>query len=111
MDVLARNDILSRYRAHARGFDAIASRRKHQRGGTPLEPVPDLPIELPQELTTRETEILALVALGLANHEIGQRLHISEETVKSHVRHLFLKLPARNRAQAVAVGFRRGLIG
>jgi len=42
---------------------------------------------------------------------IGQRLYLSEETVKSHVRHLLAKLQARSRAHAVAIGFRRGLIG
>jgi DNA-binding NarL/FixJ family response regulator len=48
---------------------------------------------------------------GLVNREIGQRLFLSEETVKSHVRHLLAKLQARSRAHAVSVGFRRGLIG
>src|SRR5919206_582524 len=47
---------------------------------------------------------------GLVNREIGHRLFLSEETVKSHVRHLLAKLQARSRAHAVAVGFRRGLI-
>ena len=55
--------------------------------------------------------MLQLVADGLANREIGERLFLSEETVKSHVRHLLAKLHARSRAHAVAVGFRRGLIG
>ena len=41
---------------------------------------------------------------------IGERLFLSEETVKSHVRHLLAKLQARSRAHAVAAGFRRGLI-
>ncbi len=45
-----------------------------------------------------------------ATREIGHRLFLSEETVKSHVRHLLAKLQARSRAHAVAVGFRRGLI-
>jgi DNA-binding NarL/FixJ family response regulator len=54
--------------------------------------------------------VLQLVADGLVNREIGERLFLSEETVKSHVRHLLAKLQARSRAHAVAVGFRRGLI-
>jgi DNA-binding NarL/FixJ family response regulator len=45
------------------------------------------------------------------NREIGERLFLSEETVKSHVRHLLAKLQARSRAHAVAVVFRRGIIG
>ena len=51
-----------------------------------------------------------MISDGLVNREIGQRLFLSEETVKSHVRHLLAKLQARSRAHAVAVGFRRGII-
>ena len=57
----------------------------------------------------REIEVLQLISDGLVNREIGQRLFLSEETVKSHVRHLLAKLQARSRAHAVAIGFRRGL--
>ena len=67
------------------------------------------PREVGQAPTTREIEVLRLIGDGLANREIGQAL-FSEETVKSHVRHLLAKLQARSRAHAVAVGFRRGLI-
>ncbi|HET7549779.1 MAG TPA: LuxR C-terminal-related transcriptional regulator, partial [Gemmatimonadaceae bacterium] len=67
--------------------------------------------ELEQEPTMREIEVLQLISDGLVNREIGERLFLSEETVKSHVRHLLAKLQARSRAHAVAVGFRRGLIG
>ena len=66
--------------------------------------------ELEQEPTAREIEVLQLISDGLVNREIGVRLFLSEETVKSHVRHLLAKLQARSRAHAVAVGFRRGLI-
>ena len=66
--------------------------------------------EVGQDPTAREIEVLQLVADGLVNREIGERLFLSEETVKSHVRHLLAKLQARSRAHAVAVGFRRGLI-
>ena len=66
--------------------------------------------ELEQEPTMREIEVLQLISDGLVNREIGQRLFLSEETVKSHVRHLLAKLQARSRAHAVAIGFRRGLI-
>ena len=63
-----------------------------------------------QEPTAREIEVLQLISDGLVNREIGVRLFLSEETVKSHVRHLLAKLQARSRAHAVAVGFRRDLI-
>ena len=58
----------------------------------------------------RSEELFQLVSEGLVNREIGDRLFLSEETVKSHVRHILAKLQARSRAHAVAVGFRRGLL-
>jgi DNA-binding NarL/FixJ family response regulator len=109
MDAAQRKQILSRYLDHSRRFDEAAARRN---GGEaeiiPLQP----PLrELEQEPTMREIEVLQLISDGLVNREIGQRLYLSEETVKSHVRHLLAKLQARSRAHAVAIGFRRGLIG
>jgi DNA-binding CsgD family transcriptional regulator len=61
-------------------------------------------------LTQREADVLDLIAYGLSNCEIGKRLFISDETVKSHVKTLLDKLHARTRAHAVAVAFRCGLI-
>jgi len=108
VDATQRNEILSRYRDHSRRFEAVAMRR----GNGTVEMIPfTAPLrELEQEPTLREIEVLQLVADGLVNREIGQRLFLSEETVKSHVRHLLAKLQARSRAHAVSVGFRRGLI-
>jgi DNA-binding NarL/FixJ family response regulator len=109
MDAAQRKDILNRYLAHAREFDQVAARRD---GGPSAEVIPfTAPLrELEQEPTMREIEVLQLISEGLVNREIGQRLFLSEETVKSHVRHLLAKLQARSRAHAVAIGFRRGLI-
>jgi DNA-binding NarL/FixJ family response regulator len=108
VDAAERTEILSRYIGHTRRFDAAAARR----AGTSAEVIPfSAPVkEYEQEPTAREIEVLQLVADGLVNREIGVRLFLSEETVKSHVRHLLAKLQARSRAHAVAVGFRRGLI-
>ena len=61
-------------------------------------------------LRDRDIEVLQLVADGCANREIGQRLSVSEETVKSHIRHLHARLYARNRAHAVSIAIRRRLI-
>ena len=108
MDAAERDQILSRYLDHQRRFEAAAARRSSANG----EVIPfSTPVrELGQEPTTREIEVLQLISDGLVNREIGARLYLSEETVKSHVRHLLAKLQARSRAHAVAVGFRRGLI-
>lgn len=63
-----------------------------------------------ETLTRREAEILGMLADGLANKEIAARLQISAHTVKTHVQSLFTKLGADSRAEAVALGVRRGLI-
>lgn len=110
VDAAERKEILSRYRDHSRRFEAAAARRGSTRTGSVIPFAPTQQREFEQEPTAREIEVLQLVADGLVNREIGQRLFLSEETVKSHVRHLLAKLQARSRAHAVAVGFRRGLI-
>ncbi|HVM12156.1 MAG TPA: response regulator transcription factor [Actinomycetota bacterium] len=61
-------------------------------------------------LTDREMEILKLVADGLTNREIGARLYVSADTVKTHLEHVFQKLGASDRTAAVAQALRRGLI-
>ncbi|MEH1012227.1 LuxR C-terminal-related transcriptional regulator [Micromonospora sp. CPCC 206060] len=61
-------------------------------------------------LTERELQVLLGMADGKSNAEIGRELFVSEDTVKTHARRLFRKLGARDRAHAVAAGFRAGLV-
>jgi DNA-binding NarL/FixJ family response regulator len=63
-----------------------------------------------EALTARETEVLRNVAGGNRNRDIGERLFISEDTVKVHIKHIMEKLGASDRTQAVAIGLRRGII-
>jgi len=62
------------------------------------------------DLTEREVDVLRHVASGNRNREIGERLFISEETVKVHIKHIMEKLGASDRTQAVAIAVRRGII-
>ena len=61
-------------------------------------------------LTTREREILQLLADGMSNADVATKLFISQETVKSHVRHILAKLEADTRTQAVAIALREAII-
>jgi DNA-binding NarL/FixJ family response regulator len=106
--------ILDALRAGARGYltkDAGIAEISHARlvaaAGVARPAAP--PKALPDELTPREAEVLSLVARGLSNAEIAQTLVVSEATVKSHINHLFAKIGARDRAQAVHYAYTHGL--
>ncbi|MEP7038887.1 MAG: response regulator transcription factor [Acidobacteriota bacterium] len=77
----------------------------------PTEIAQNLAEHLGEEtLTAREIEVLKCVAEGNRNRDIGEKLFISEETVKVHVKHIMDKLYASDRTQAVAIALRRGII-
>jgi DNA-binding NarL/FixJ family response regulator len=63
-----------------------------------------------EALTEREVEVLGQIAGGNRNRDIAERLFITEETVKVHIKHIMEKLGASDRTQAVAIGIRRGII-
>jgi DNA-binding NarL/FixJ family response regulator len=71
----------------------------------PAERAPGL-----DRLTAREREVLLLVAAGYSNSEIGGRLHVGDETVKTHVSRVLAKLDLRDRIQAVIYAHRHGLL-
>jgi DNA-binding NarL/FixJ family response regulator len=73
------------------------------------EAVPPSPQDLPDDLTPREVEVLTLIAGGLSNSEIADRLVLSNATVKTHINRIFYKTGARDRAQAVRYAFKHGL--
>lgn len=80
-----------------------------QRGDT-ADPGQPAPLRLRSPLTEREMQVLRGMAEGRSNAEIGRELYVAEDTVKTHARRLFRKLGARDRAHAVAVGFRSGVL-
>jgi DNA-binding NarL/FixJ family response regulator len=82
-----------------RVIEEFASRAK--------EPPPTGPLD---ELTVREREVMALVASGLSNEEIAERLVVSPATAKTHVSRAMVKLAARDRAQLVVLAYEHGLV-
>ena len=91
--ISALKTVMSGELAVSEGVRSVYEARKSERG-----------------LTDREKEILVLVSKGCSNTEIGDLLSLSPNTVKNHLKNLFESLGAADRAEAVAIGIRRGLI-
>ena len=105
------DEIRAAVEAVARGeaaLDPAVQRHVVAALAAPGEPASLAP-ELPDGLTPREAEVLALIADGLTNTEIAERLVVSAATVKSHVNHIFAKAGVRDRAQAVVYAYENGL--
>ena len=73
------------------------------------EPAPSTRPDPPDELTPREVEVLKLIADGLSNAQIADKLVLSNATVKTHINRIFYKTGARDRAQAVRYAYQHGL--
>ena len=92
------------------GLSPSIQRRLLERLSEP-EPLPSSEsAEPPDGLTTRETEVLVLIADGLSNQEIARELHVSTATVKTHINNLFAKTGLKDRAQAVRYAYGKGLV-
>jgi DNA-binding NarL/FixJ family response regulator len=104
-------EIRAAMEAVVRGDVALDTAAQRQVVAALSEPAPAAAAapELPDELTPREAEVLGLIAAGLTNTEIAERLVVSAATVKSHVNHIFAKIGARDRAQAVVYAFANGI--
>jgi DNA-binding NarL/FixJ family response regulator len=97
--------------AVARGDAAIDPAVQHHVLAALTGPEGGSDAALPDGLTPREAEVLTLIAAGLTNTEIAERLVVSAATVKSHINHLFAKAGVRDRAQAVVYAYAHGLAG
>ena len=102
--------------------DLVTAIRTTAAGGSWLDPrvtprllarlraAPRVDSEVLERLTSRELEVLAMMARGHTNTEIADGLYVSERTVKSHVTSIFVKLEARDRAAAILLAYRSGLV-
>ncbi len=93
---------------HQALLDPLVQSRLIAAAGAARRPAPAR-ANLPDDLTPREAEVLSLIARGLSNAEIARALVVSEATVKTHINHLFAKIGARDRAQAVHYAYAHGL--
>jgi DNA-binding NarL/FixJ family response regulator len=107
------DDLLAAIRTVAGGEAVVApriTRRLLDRFADRLAPPPANPPGDVPALTDREREVLLLLAQGLSNNEIGERLRVAEATVKTHVGRVLAKLGLRDRTQAVIFAYESGLI-
>jgi DNA-binding NarL/FixJ family response regulator len=106
-------DLIQAIRVVAGGESLLApsvTRRLIENYVSRSQPSSRASLEAMDELTTREREVLGLVATGLTNAEIAQTLHLSPLTAKTHVSRILMKLGARDRVQLVVIAYQTGLV-
>ncbi|MFJ6130785.1 response regulator [Streptomyces griseoviridis] len=91
------------------GLSPSIQLRLLERLSEPQPPTVTVMAEPPDGLTTREIEVLVLIAEGLSNQEIARQLHVSTATVKTHINNLFAKTGLKDRAQAVRYAYAKRL--
>lgn len=118
------DDIQRALAAGAKGYllkdvsphELIQAIREVMRGNAALEPsvaarvLARLNDTTPDELSSREIEVLQRMVRGDGNRAIALALHVSENTIKTHISHIFTKLGCQSRAEAVAIALQRGLV-
>jgi DNA-binding NarL/FixJ family response regulator len=104
------SEIIAAVLSAASGLITVDSSMVMQLAGIALGPSSAIYGDLPDPMTTRELEVLQLLAQGLPNKVIANRLNISQHTVKFHVAAILAKLNAGSRTEAVTLGARRGLV-
>ena len=104
------DDVLSAIYAAYDGLVLLSTATADRLAGVFGDQWTEVDDELSEEITSRETEVLRMLAEGLVNKDIAARLGISEHTVKFHISSILHKLGASTRNEAVTMGIRRGLI-
>jgi two-component system, NarL family, response regulator YdfI len=104
------DDVLSAIYAAYDGLVLLSAATADSLAGVFGDQLAEVDDELSEEITSRETEVLRMLAEGLVNKDIAARLGISEHTVKFHISSILDKLGASTRTEAVTLGIRRGLI-
>lgn len=105
-----RDDIARAIKAAAAGQGVLDADVQARLVDSATLPQPSTGGALPDGLTEREGDVLRLMAVGLSNTEIAERLFVSRVTIKTHVNHIFMKTGSRDRAQAVAYAHKHGLV-
>ena len=104
------NDVLSAIYASYDGLVVLSRSAAESLAAVYSDQSLEVEAELSEEITSRETDVLRMLAQGLVNKDIAARLGISEHTVKFHISSILDKLGASTRTEAVTLGIRRGLI-